>query len=631
MQSTLRMLCALMILAGTALAQPAPLTAPSPDRLPADTWMLVAWHGAAAANQVRATNPVMRLWDDPKFVSKREELLKRFLDEVAAGRKEGDEPFTREDLDDIISLLENPGVLGMTGDPFAELLGGGEKVHFFLVYNKAGKSEIVAKLKQKEKPKPNAEVSTYTFHGVEIKKTVTTTLPEPTQPKEPKEPQAGEQEQEPEAEPPQPKVSYSFEASLGDHELMADNQEVMETLITRLQAKTGAAESLLQDAVYQRAQRFRAEGAMAEVFVRLPDFNRLPYPPTPQMDIKAFVRELHLERLHGLWLSTGLGKDRFLMRAALLGDTAPGSILDVIGNNVRDFQTLAAAPQAGSFGALHMDLPALYGTLLRAAKAGLPPEQAASADMIDGMVMMQTGMPLTELLALFTGEFGFVDTGEGQIAEVLPNVMLIPVTKSEPVLGLLRTLAGQYIQSEETLSGATVLTMGSPGTAEKDGTAAEGKPFYVAVAPNLLVVSPGLTQLKDVLARTAAGSAAPAGSLAADATFQAARKTLPVEINGITYADWSRIPWEKELERMHQQFAKQVQETLEKAEAAEKGDEENPPDPKKAEQLRQQAKNLEEMDRMFGQLLPLVMKYFKLSAGATWKAPDGFFFYSYVN
>jgi len=303
----------------------------------------------------------------------------------------------------------------------------------------------------------------------------------------------------------------------------------------------------------------------------------------------------------------------------------------VIGNNVRDFQTLAAVPLTGSFGAFRIDLPALYATMLRAVKAGLPPEQAAAADMFDGMVAMQAGMPLTELLALFTGEIGFVDTGEDQIAEVLPGLFLIPVTQGEPVLGLLRTLAGQYIQGEEAISGATVLTVGLPAGGGENGAPAEGKQFYVAVAPNLLAVSVGMAQVKDVLARNAAGSAAPAGSLAADATFQAVRKTLPAEVNGLTYADWSHLQWEKELQRMHEQFAKQVQEVLESAGAAEKGDEENPPDPKKAEQLRKQAKNLQEMDRILGELLPLVKKYFKLSAGATWKAPDGVFFHTYVN
>lgn len=633
LKSYLRLLCALLLAAGSALAQSAPLTAPSPDRLPADTWVLVTWHGAGAANKVRATNPLTRLWDDPKFVSSREQLIKRLLEEEASERKEGDEPLTREDLDDILSLLENPGVIGMTGDPFAKATGRQENLHVFLAYNKTGKADIVARLKKKERVKPNSEVSTYTFRGVEIKKTVTTTPAEPAKPA-PKDAEEGEPaEQKKEAEePPQPKITYDFEASLGDTELFADNQEVMETLITRMQEQAAPAESLSKNAVYQSAQRFRADGPVLEMFVKIPDFNQLPLPPTPQMDTQAFVRELHLERLHGLWLSMGLAPDRALVRAAVLGDTSPGSILDIIGNNVSDFQTLAASPLSGSYGAFRIDLPALYATLLRAAKAGLPPEQAAAADMVDGMVAMQTGMPLTELLNLFTGEIGTVSTGEEQLAEVLPDVIMVPVTKSEPVLNLLRTLAGQFIRSEETVSGATVLTMGAPPPVSEDGAKpAESRPFYVAVSPAMLVVSPGMPQMSDILARSAAGNSAPAGSLAGDAKFLAVRKTLPAQLNGISYADWTRLPWDKQLKLMEKQLAKQRQETLDRADAAEKGDENNPPDPKRAEALRRSVKAMEETHRVLIELMPLVQKYFKVSAGGTWKAPDGLFIHSFIN
>jgi hypothetical protein len=509
--------------------------------------------------------------------------------------------------------------------------GAGEGIPFFAILNKKGKEDVWARLQKGKPPQPNAEVSRYTFRGVEIKKTVTTTLPEP-EPPAPPHPEEAEQAAPEPQEPPQPRIRYEFEATLGDFELFSDHQEVMEALITRLQEKAAPAESLLQDAVYQRAQRFRADGALLEMFVKIPDFSQIPLPPTPQMDTAAMMQELHLERLHGLWLSVGLAPDRALLRTALLGDTSPGSILDLVGNNVSDFQTLAASPPSGPYGAFRLDLPALYATLLRAAKAGLPPEQAAAADLVDGMVQMQTGMPLTELLHLFTGEVGTVSTGEEQMAEFLPDVIMIPVTKSEPVLNLLRTLAGMYIRKEETISGATALTMAPPPLASEEGAEPiESKPFYVAVSPTMLVVSPGMPQMSDILARGAAANPALAGSLAGDAKFLAARKMLPAQLNGISYADWTRLPWDKQLKRMEEQLAKQRQETLDRADAAEKGDENNPPDSKRAEELRKSVKTMEEMHRVLIELMPLVQKYFKVSAGGSWKAPDGLFFHSFIN
>ncbi len=634
MKPHVRLLCApvlLVLMAGAALAQTAPLAPPSVDRLPADTWVLITWHGAAAANKVRSTNPIMRLWDDPQFVSAREPLVKKLLDEIASTKKDSDEPVTREDLDDILSVLENPAVIGVTGDPFAQVAAGSpaaDKVHVFAILNRTGKADLIAKLNKKEKSKPNSEVSTYTFRGVEIKKTITTTPPEPPQPKEPAEGEQAEQEPPP---PPEPKISYGFEASMGEYEMYSDHQEVMESLITRLQEKTAPAESLLQNQTYQSAQRFRSEGALLEMFVKIPDFSALPYPPNPQMDMQAFVRELHFERMQGLWLSAGVAPDRMIMRGALLGDTTPGSLFDVVGENVAVFQTLAAAPAAGSYASFRIDLAALYATLKRAAQAALPPDQAAMADMVDGMVAMQTGMPLSEILGLFPGEIGAVSTGEEQLAEVLPDIIMLPINKSEPVLGLLRTLAGPFIRGEETISGATVLTMGPPPPAEDGAKPTESKPFYVAVSPTMLVVSPGMPQMSDILARSAADSSAPAGSLVADATFQSVRKAMPEKLNGLTYADLSRFPWDKQLAQMHKQFAKQKQEILDRADAAEKGDENNPPDPKKAEELRKSVTFIEEMEQVLDSVLPLMKKYFHISAGAFWKAPDGIFLHSYTN
>jgi hypothetical protein len=93
----------------------------------------------------------------------------------------------------------------------------------------------------------------------------------------------------------------------------------------------------------------------------------------------------------------------------------------------------------------------------------------------------------------------------------------------------------------------------------------------------------------------------------------------------------SRFPWDQQLALMHKQFAKQKQETLERADAAEKGDENNPPDPKKAEQLRNSVKFSEEMIQVFDAVFPLMKKYFKISAGASWKAADGFYYHSFAN
>jgi hypothetical protein len=605
----------LLVLAGSPLAQSAAPTAPGPERLPVDTWLLINWHGVANATQVRDTNPVMRLWNDPQFASARDHIITELTE--AAGTTAA--PAARRAvIDDALSLLENPIVFGVIGDLLA---GGKDNLHFFAVLNKKGKEAAWTRMQARRKPPANAQVSSYPFRDVQIEKTVKTTAPKPP-------PEGATQ-------PAKPKISYSFEASLGDYVLYCDDQATMESLITRLQDAKPAQDSLLKNAAYQRAQRFRATGAMIEMFLKVPDFSKLSFPQTQQINLQAAIRELHPERIQGVWFSAGMARDRMLVRGALLADMTPGGLLDGIGSNVSTFQTLAAAPTTESYGAFRIDMPALYAAVLRAVKAGMPPDRGAAAGMmIDGLVMAQTGMRAADLLSLFTGEIAAVTTGEERLdADKLPAVLMIPVTGSEQLLGILRKAAGPLFTNEEQLSGATVVKIGSlpPLGAAPAATAKKNEPFYLALSKNMLVISPDRSQLEGVLARDASGASTPAGSLAADAKFRAIRKALPAQLNGISYTDISRVNWQAYVEGIHQRMNRERQQLLERAAAAENGDAKSPPDAARAAQLRKQAEEVSRFEPVLTDLLPLMGKYLKVSAGGSWKASDGLFFDSFVN
>jgi hypothetical protein len=307
-------------------------------------------------------------------------------------------------------------------------------------------------------------------------------------------------------------------------------------------------------------------------------------------------------------------------------------VLDLIGGNVSTFQTLAAAPVTEVFTAFRLDFPALYATVLRAAKAGMPPDQGAAIGMmIDSMVMAQTGMLTPRLLGLLTGEMGIVSNGS-QISESMPipAALLVPLTDGEALLGVMRKVVGPMMANEEKIGTATVIRVGAlPGVANPG--AAQDKPFFVAVAPNLLVISPDRAELEATLARNAAGAAPAAGSLAADAAFRAARRNLPAELNGLTYADFSRMQWEKQVATLHQQLAKQKQAALDKADRVEKGEGDAAPDPARAAQLREEAEQSGRIQKILVDALPLANKYLKYSIGGSWKAADGVFFDSFLN
>jgi hypothetical protein len=322
------------------------------------------------------------------------------------------------------------------------------------------------------------------------------------------------------------------------------------------------------------------------------------------------------------------------IRGALLGDMAPGSLLDVVGGNVPDFQTLAAAPVSESYGAFRLDLPALYATLLRAMKAGMPPDKGAAAGMmIDSMVAAQTGMRPAELLSLFTGEIGASSNEEqGPNPDSLNALLMLPITKSEALIGLLRRVAAPLFANEERISGATVVKIGPIPAGTATGTAGKKNlSFLLAVSPNMLVISSDRAQLEGVLARGATGAAAPVDSLAADAKFRSVRKSLRPELNGISYTDISRVKWDNDIAALQQKLAQQRQQLVDRAALIEKGDEKTPPDPTRAAQLRKQAEQLSGLEPILTALVPLMKKHLKVSAGGSWKASDGMFFDSFMN
>jgi hypothetical protein len=252
--------------------------------------------------------------------------------------------------------------------------------------------------------------------------------------------------------------------------------------------------------------------------------------------------------------------------------------------------------------------------------------------MLDGLVAVQTGMRTSELLALFTGEIGMASTGEDLLTDALSGMLMLPTARSEAVLGLIRTVAGGLVQGEEKLGNATLLRIVPPPTQAGAADAATAGPsFHVAVTPTMALVSPDRARLQEALARAATAAAAPAGSLAADRTFQAARRALPAELNGLNYTDVARYDWAAQLEQLRRQAAAQSEETLRRAAGMEKGDAENPPDPEGARELSERVASGQAMQQAIEVLFPLLPKYLKTSAGGSWKAADGWYFESFVD
>ena len=118
----------------------------------------------------------------------------------------------------------------------------------------------------------------------------------------------------------------------------------------------------------------------------MPDVSTLQLKGTPGFDTGAFFRALHLERIHLLCGGIDLAAPTAGLRAAILGDTSPGSLFDLFGANTSSFPTLAAAPPGSSINISRLDLGAVVSTVVNAMTAATGPEGAPRVQMIAGLV-----------------------------------------------------------------------------------------------------------------------------------------------------------------------------------------------------------------------------------------------------
>jgi hypothetical protein len=518
------------------------------DRLPANAYAVVVWHGQAAVAKGLAVNNLVRLWNDPEFLTTRKAFAERFAGEVDKAGKGNS--LTQADLDLVFDVLANPGMVGAAGTPdLGKLLDSGpgaksKESDFFLVWDMAGKQAQWQKIDALFEKRATAApaVTSVTLGGVAVRRKET---PE----------------------------SVSFRADVGSWRVEAGRQSVMADLISRLQGGSPGG-SFAQSPLYQAARRFSAENAVAEFFVKIPDVSTMSAPPVGGFDVAAVLRGLHMERMQGFVGSIGLSGAGTQVRTALIGDTSPGSLFDYFGENVTTFATLPAAPSGFSYSAARMNLGALYQTIRGALKGALTPDQFASVEMAEGMVMSETGMPIGELLGMIE-EFANITPFDLAATDFTKVMYAVRLRKPEALLSLLRTAAGSSIASDTVEGNVTYLALPMPGLA-----------IHMAFTPQLLIVGPSADLVRQAVGRAAATGVAP-GSLAADTGFQQSRARFPTALSAFGYSDMSKFPWMALLEN-----------PLVSAPTS----------------------------APFRQLPAVLSRYLKTTSSATWKAAGGVFF-----
>ncbi len=508
----------LVFLAAPVCAQQARLD----ERLPASTTFYVYWRGAASYEPVKNTNPLLLMWNDPEFAPARAELL----DQIARNFSKTPVPaaLTREM---VLALLENPFVVGAvsTGKPAETKLlakNGAEKPavpdNTFLLYDATEKKQLLEKILSLE------------FAGAGSPPAITRSAFGKTS----IEAVAAEKE------------TY-YRAFVGNFFIRAAQKAILEDLIGRLETATPPAANLTTLAEYQDARRVIGEQASLEFLLRIPDLTKAGLPGTSGVNADAVMKPLGVEKLRAVCGGLTFTAEATRARGAVLGDTSPGGLFDLLaGESTSNFATMAAAPAGtASFTAFRLDLPAIYKLVRSVVNAVMPSQQGNPADALEGMAATGLGMSIPDALGLFSGEFATYSTDLG--IDPYSNYYAVGIHKPQQVLSLLRTFLRDKILSEDGAGQNTVLSVTTSFADLKTG-APRKRFYYLGVTPQLLLVSPRKTALRETLQRLAAPAGSSAAILAADAKFAAARGRIPQSLSGISYFDLSRVRWEAELE-----------------------------------------------------------------------------------
>ncbi len=534
-----RLVCLLFLAAAPALGQ-GPL---EPSRLPANTTFYLHWRGTSALQAVRGTNSLLRLWADPEFAPARKALTDAFY---AGARKKAESEsgsWTQQEVEQILSVLENPLVIGFTGGsddqgtPVGSQGAGGQgeraaqSARLFVILDTTGKERIIRNLQERTARAAKAPlvITSYAFGPTTVEKVVA------------------------------PAETY-YRATIDHYLVRAGQQTLIEDLISRLRSPEPPTSSLKQAADFRSAERQVDRGALLDFFGRVPDLSKMAFPAKAGFDTQAFVGALHLEHLRAITGSLSFSGEGTRMRAALLGDTSPGSILDLLGENSPSFSTLPLAlAGTASYSVGQINLALLYPTVRGALLEALTPKQRTNIELFEAVIANQIDMKIPDALELLRGELASIMTA-GDF-DPLAQLYAATIQKPPQVLHLLRTIFATQISAEDHEGDTTYLNLSFllPGSTA-------GSPrrhfYYVAVTSRMLLAAPRKRLLREAVARLAvsdkAGDAAP---LAADPAFRRARGQFPQSLTSLGYLDLTRVSWEKLIEtslKASQQNGKQA-------------------------------------------------------------------------
>src|SRR5215469_1038559 len=496
---------ALLSLAGDAVFAQAPL---EPPQLPSRTIFYVIWRGMPAGD-VRKTNSLMSLWDDPDFAPVRAALVNEMIND--AKNQKGKPAPSREELAGFATLLDNSftiGYLPREGAPPKPATPAAKPPAWngmFLVYDRSGKEELLSKavLRMRGTSEEIPTLTEITVAGVKALKV-------------------------------ERKSGTNYWAETGKYAVSATEPAVFEEVLKRVTGKA-AADSLAEVATYRQAKPLLS-GGLIEFFLRVPQIRDITGDPdsaSPYM--KMLWSSIHLDALHVFAGHLSLEGTRTRLEGAVLGDTAQGSLFDIWSAGQRQPESLAyVTPSTIYYSETQLDLQGIYNTLKRAlAQPGSNTAQFVTS--MESSLETRIGMKLTDAFALTGGEFGSLESSPA--LEDDKKVYFLGIRNKPEALKLMRTMFSDKLTSEHNEGDVTYMKISLKGNQDAKGVA-QWNFYHLAMTPNLLLGASKTETLRAALAEAAAGGPDPLPK-----NLAVARSQFPDKLNGFSYFDLQRVDW----------------------------------------------------------------------------------------
>ena len=495
-----------MLLSGRLSAQ-APL---EPAQMPSRTSFYLIWRGTPAGD-VRKTNALFALWDDPDFAPVRAAM---FANMTSPSEQDASKPaLTPEEAEQYSSLLENAFVVGYLSKPEAKTTTSAAPPKptdhtyngLFFVYDRTGKeallSKAVVRMRGQEKELP--QISQITVAGVPTLKV-------------------------------ERKTSTTYWVEHGKYAASANERSVLEDILGRLEGKGADSSSLAQSAAYKEAQP-QLGGGVIEFFAGVPSLKGLAPDSASGFKLAPVLNALKLEAIHSFSGRVILEGAKTRFQGAILGDTAPGALFDFWTDGLASPTSLSLLqPNAISYSETQFNLPGFYEILKRGVAAAMPPGQQNATAVVEAVAQQRLGMPLSDALALPSGEFASMQLSSS--LDPQKAVYVFGIRKKPETLKLLRSVFGDQITSERAEGDTTFLKISLHGSQGSKGVA-QWDFYHLAVTPDFIVGATRNETVRDLVATRSASNAISA------AQFKTARTSYPEKINGLNYFDFQKIDW----------------------------------------------------------------------------------------